>query len=148
MASDEAKPDHLEADPLDALERLPPSDERREDEVAERSVVEEQCTQRVSVDRDVAQRFGHDRRHEHGLSGQEIQFAEKARGAVAGDLVTGRVTDRHLALTNGDKTDNARSPTRYNTSSTAAVRSSPRAPSLANCEAESEGIGGTLIRRG
>jgi hypothetical protein len=88
---------------LDALERLPPSDEGREDEVAERSVVEQECAQRVAVDRDVAQRFGHDRRHEHGLSGQEVQFAEKARRAVADDIVASRVTDRDLALTNGDE---------------------------------------------
>ena len=98
-----ARPDDLDADALDALERLPPSDEGREDEVAERSVVEQQCAQRLAIDRDVAQRFGHDRRHEHGLSRQEVQFAEKARGAVADDLVAGRVKDRHLALTDGDE---------------------------------------------
>jgi hypothetical protein len=35
-----ARPDDFEADPFDALERLPAGDEGREDEVAERSVVE------------------------------------------------------------------------------------------------------------
>jgi hypothetical protein len=88
---------------LDALERLSSSDKSREDEIAERTIVEQQCAQRVAVDRDVAQRLGHDRRHEHGLPGQEIQFAEKARGAVADDLVARRVQDRHLALTDRDE---------------------------------------------
>jgi hypothetical protein len=103
MASRRARPDDLDADALDALERFPPSDEGREDKVAERSVVEQECAQRLAVDRDVAQRFGHDRRHEHGLSRQEVQLAEKARGAVADDLVAGRVKDGHLALTDGDE---------------------------------------------
>ena len=98
-----ARPDDLEADPLDALERLSPGDEGREDEVAERPVVEQQRAQRVAVDRDVAQRLRHDRGHEDGLPGEKVQLAEKARGAVADDLVAGRVEDRHLALADGDE---------------------------------------------
>ena len=37
-----ARPDDLDADPLDGLQRLPPGDEGREDEVAERCVFEQQ----------------------------------------------------------------------------------------------------------
>ena len=98
-----ARSDDLEADPLDALERLPAGDEGREDEVAERSVVEQECAQRVAVDRDVAQRLGHDRGQEDGLPGEEVQLAEEAGGAVADDLVAGRIEDRDLALTDGDE---------------------------------------------
>ena len=90
--------DDLEADPLDALQRLAAGDEGREEEVAERSVVEQERAQRVAVDRDVAQRLRHDRGEEDGLTGEEVQLAEEARGAVPDDLVAGRVEDRDLAF--------------------------------------------------
>ena len=88
---------------MDALERLPAGDEGREDEVAERSVVEQERAQRVAVDCDVAQRLRHDRGQEDGLPGEEVQLAEEAGGAVADDLVAGRVEDRDLALADRDE---------------------------------------------
>jgi len=97
------RPDDLEADPLDALERLPAGDEGREDDVAERSVVEQERAQRVAVDRDVAERLRHDRGQEDRLPGEQVQLAEEAGGAVSDDLVAGRIEDRHLALTDGDE---------------------------------------------
>jgi len=37
------------------------------------------------------------------LPGEEVQLAEETGGAVADDLVAGRIQDRHLALTDGDE---------------------------------------------
>ena len=88
---------------MDPLERLPAGDEGREDDVAERSVVEEKPAQRVAVDRDVAERLRHDRGQEDGLAREEVQLPQKAGGAVPDDLVPGRIEDRHLALTDGDE---------------------------------------------
>src|SRR2546426_1568347 len=50
VVSDERGPDDLEADPLHALERLPAGDERGENQVAERAIVEQHSSQRVAVD--------------------------------------------------------------------------------------------------
>ena len=89
--------------PCDPLQRLAPGDERREHEVAERSVLEQQRAQRVAVDGDVAQRLRDDRGQEDGLPGEQVQLAEEAGGAVADDLVAGRVEDRDLALEDRDE---------------------------------------------
>ncbi len=97
------RPDDLETDALDPLERLAPRDEGRQHEVAERAVLVQQRAQRVAVDRDVTQRLGDDRRDEHRLPGQQVQLAEEARCAVADDLVAGRVEDRDLALEDRDE---------------------------------------------
>src|SRR5207244_13428356 len=69
-----ARPDDLEADPLHALERLPAGDEGREDEVAERSVVEQERAQRVAVDCDVAERLCRNRGQEDRLPGNQVQL--------------------------------------------------------------------------
>ena len=96
-----ARSDDLEADSFDALERLSPGDEGREDEVAKRTVVEQQRAQCVAVNRDVAQRFFHDRVHKDCLPREKVQLAEKARGPVSHDLVSVRVDDCDFALKNG-----------------------------------------------
>ena len=140
------RPDDLEADPLDALERLPAGDEGREDEVAERSVVEQERAQRVAVDRDVAERLCHDRGQEDGLPREEVQLAEEAGGAVADDLVAGRIEDRHLALADGDERIGRISDPEQHVAD-GAVRSSPSAASVASCEADSEGMAGAAIGR-
>ena len=95
--------DDLETDAVDLLQGLAPLDERRQHEVAERPVLEQERPQRVAVDGDVAQRLRHDRRHEDGLSRQEVHLAEEAGRSVADDLVACRVDDRDLALENRDE---------------------------------------------
>ena len=96
--------DDLEADALDLLQRLAPRDERREQQVAERPVLEEQRAQRVAVDRDVAQRL----RSTTAVTKTvwpESRFISprKPDGAVADDLVAGGVEDRDLALEDRDE---------------------------------------------
>jgi hypothetical protein len=63
-----ARSNDLQAEALHRLERLPPRDERGQDKVAQRPVVEQQLAHRVAVDGDVAQGLGDDRGHEDGLS--------------------------------------------------------------------------------
>ena len=111
-------------------------------EVAERAVLEQERAQRVAVDRDVAQRLRDDRGQEDGLPGEQVHLAEEARGAVADDLVAGRVEDRHLALEDRDeriapcrRRGTARRRRRR-------VRSSPSAASVASCEPDSIGLAG------
>lgn len=90
--------DDLQADPLHALQRLPPGDERGEEEVAERAVLVEERAQRGALDRDVAQRLGHERVDEDRLPRQKVQLAEEAGGAVPDELVPGGVDDRDLSF--------------------------------------------------
>ena len=52
----------------------------------------------LRLDRDVAQRLGHERVDEDRLPRQEVQLAEEARGAVPDELVPGRVDDRDLSF--------------------------------------------------
>ena len=88
---------------MHALERLPPCDEGREHEIAERPVIEQERAQRVAVDRDIAERLRHERGQEDGLPREEVQLTEKTGGTVPNDLVAGRVKDRHLALADRDE---------------------------------------------
>ena len=97
------RPDDLHPDPFHALQRLAPRDERREHQVAERAVLVEERAQRAALDRDVAQRLGHERVDEHGLPRQEVQLAEEAGGAVPDEFVPGRVDDRDLSFENRDE---------------------------------------------
>jgi hypothetical protein len=90
--------DDLEADPCDALQRLTPCDERREQKVAERPVFVEERAQGAALDGDVAKRLGDESVDEDRLPGQEVQLAEEARRAVPDELVSGRVEDRDLAF--------------------------------------------------
>ena len=97
------RPDDLETDPLDPLERFAPGDEGRQHDVAERAVLVQKRSQHFAVDGDVAQRLGDDRGDEHGLPGQQVQLAEEAGRPVADDLVAGSVEDRDLALEDRDE---------------------------------------------
>lgn len=98
-----AWPDDLEADALHPLQRLAPGHERRQKEVAERAIVEEQRSQILSVDGDVPEGPGDDRRQVDRLPGQQVHLAEELRLAVADDLVVCGVEDRHLALEDRDQ---------------------------------------------
>ena len=93
----------LEADALHPLQRLTPGHERREKKVAERTVVEEQRSQRIPLDGDVAEGLGDDRGQEHRLPGKKVHLAQELRLAVADDLVARSIEDRHLALENRDQ---------------------------------------------
>ena len=90
--------DDLEADPLDALQRLATGDERGEEKVAQLGVLVEEQTQRGSLDGDVPQRLDHERADEHRLPREEVQLAEEAGGAVPDDLVPCCVDDRDLSF--------------------------------------------------
>ena len=95
--------DDLEADALDLLERFPPRDERRQHEVAERLVIEQERSQLVAVDGDVAESLRHGGSDEHGLPGQEIELAQEVRRPVVGELVAGGVENRDLSLQDHDE---------------------------------------------
>jgi hypothetical protein len=85
------------------LQRLTTVDERREDDVAERPVVEQHGPEGVSLDRDVPQRLRHDCGQENRLSRQEVQLPNEAGGAVTHELVPRAVEDRDLPLANRDE---------------------------------------------
>ena len=74
-----------------------------ESEVAERAVLVEQREQRAAFDRDVPQRLGHEGVDEDRLSGQQVQLAEEAGGAVPDELVLGCVDDRDLPFEDRDE---------------------------------------------
>jgi hypothetical protein len=93
----------LDPDPLLALQQFAPLDEGRKQQVGERPVLEEQLAQHFAIDRDVAHRLGDDRGEEDGLTGEQVHLAEEAGGAVADDLVAGRVGDGNLALIDRDE---------------------------------------------
>ena len=95
--------DDLQADPLHALQRLAPGDERGEEQVAERAVLVEERAQRAALDRDVPQRLDHERVDEDRLPRQEVQLPEEAGGAVPDELVPGRVDDRDLSFEDRDE---------------------------------------------
>ena len=97
------RPHDLQADPPDPLQGFAPSDEGREQEVAELTVLEQQLAQDVPVDRDVAQGLIHDRGQERRLAREQVQLTQEFRGAAADDLVARRVEDRDLALQDCDE---------------------------------------------
>ena len=103
VASDECGPTISSPMPSTLLQRLTPRDERRQHEVAERPVLEQERAQGVALDRDVPQRLRHDRRHEDRLPGEQVHLAEEARRSVAQDLVACRVEDRDLTLEDRDE---------------------------------------------
>jgi hypothetical protein len=92
------RPDDLESDPVRTLQRLTAGDERREQEVAEWTVLGQERTESPPLHGDVAQRLRHERVHEDRLPREEVQLAEEARGAVPDELVPGRVDDRDLSF--------------------------------------------------
>ncbi len=95
--------DDLQTDPRDALQRLPPRDERGEHDVAELTVLVEERAQRSALDRDIPQRLGHERVDEDRLPREQVQLPEEAGRAVPDDLVPRRVDDRDLPLANRDE---------------------------------------------
>ena len=90
VGAERARPDDLDPDPVELLERLAPRHERRQQQVGQRAVLEQQRPQRVAVDGDVAHRLRDDRGQEHRLARQQVHLAEEARRAVADDLVCRR----------------------------------------------------------
>ena len=93
----------LQTDAFDLLQCLAARDEGREQEVAQRSVLEQHRTQRLALDGDVPQRLRDDRGDEHRLPREEVQFAEEVRRAVPGDVVARGIEDRHLAIDDRDE---------------------------------------------
>src|SRR5207249_2071455 len=70
---------------------------------AQGTVLEQQRAQLFTVNCDVAQRLGDDRRQEDGLPGQEVHLTQEAGRAMPDDLMAGPVQDRDLALDDGDE---------------------------------------------
>ena len=98
------RPDDLDTDALVLLQRLAARDERREQHVAERAVLEQQRPQHVALDGDVAHRLRR-RRPSGRPSGRSCRLSSprKPDGAVADDLVARAVEDRRLALEDRDE---------------------------------------------
>ena len=97
------RPDDLDADTVPRLQPLPAGDEGPEQQVAERAVLEQERSQLLALDGDVAHRLGHDSRQEDRLSGEQVRLAEEAKRAVADDLRTGLVEDGRLAFDDRDQ---------------------------------------------
>ena len=95
--------DDLDPDPLAPLQQLAAADEGGEQQVGERRILEQQLAQNLALDRDVAHRLARNRSQEHRLAREQVDLAEKAAGAVADDLVAGRVEHLGLALENRDE---------------------------------------------
>src|SRR5262249_2554520 len=95
--------DDLGADTGACLKPFPARRECPEQQVAERAVLEQQRSQLLTLDRDVAQRLGHHGCEEDGLSREQVRLAEEATRTVAVDLRTGLVEDRRLALDDRDQ---------------------------------------------
>ncbi len=95
--------DDLQTDPLDRLQRFAPGDKGRQDQIAQRRVLEQQRPQRLSLDRDAAQRRSHERGYEDGLPREKIELTQKSRRTVTDDLVVGGVTDHDLPLADRDE---------------------------------------------
>src|SRR5262249_31916645 len=85
------------------LQRLAPRDERRQQEIAERLVVEQQPPELLPVDCDVPRGLRHDGGQERALSRQQAQLAEEVRGSLAHDLVAGAIEQRDLPLEDRDE---------------------------------------------
>ena len=92
------RPDDLETDARSRLQPLPASHERPEQQVAERGVLEQERSQLLTLDGDVAHRRCHFGREEDGLSREQVRLPEEAARAVAVDLRAGLVEDGRLAL--------------------------------------------------
>jgi hypothetical protein len=104
------RPNDLHTDSRNGLQSLAAGDERRQQQIAERAVLEQQRLQHLTVEGDVAQRFRDRRGDEHRLPGEQIHLAEESRRAVLDDLVARGIGDRHLAVK--DRDERARSPIR------------------------------------
>src|SRR5215472_11238627 len=72
------RPDDLGPDTVSSLKTLPPRRECPEQQIAEGAVLEQQRSQLLTLDGDVAQRLGHHGREEDGLSREQVRLAEEA----------------------------------------------------------------------
>ena len=90
--------DDLEAETVDPFQGLAPLHQRREYQIAQRTVLEEERSERISLDGDVPQRLRHDRSDENRLTGEKAHLAEKAGREMAHDLDACRIDDRDLTL--------------------------------------------------
>ena len=97
------RPDDLGTDTVARLKPLPARHEGPEQQIAERAVLEQERSQLLALDGDVAQRLGHHRREEDGLSREQVRLAEEAARAVAADLRVVLVEDRRLAFDDRDQ---------------------------------------------
>ena len=97
------RPDDLETDARSRLQPLPASRERPEQQVAERGVLEQERSQLLTLDGDVAHRRCHFGREEDGLPREQVRLPEEAARAVAVDLRAGLVEDGRLALDDRDQ---------------------------------------------
>jgi hypothetical protein len=98
-----ARANDVQAEALDRLERFSSGDERGQDEVTQRPVVEQQVAHRATIDGDVAQRLGDNRGDEDRLSREQVELTEEPRRAVPDDLAARRVEDRDLAFDDRDE---------------------------------------------
>ena len=98
-----ARADDLQADTLDALQRLASGDERREQEVAQRPVFIEEPAQLGAFDGDVLEWLGYESVDEDRLPRQEVQLPKEPGRAVPDELVPGCVDDRDLPLADRDE---------------------------------------------
>ena len=103
MSARLGRADDLDPDPLALLEQFAPLDERGEEQIGQRAVLEEQPPEDFAVDGDVAHRLGHDRPEEDGLPGEQVHLPEEARGAVADDLAAAGIGHGDLALDDRDE---------------------------------------------
>ena len=97
------RPDDVHADAVAALQALAAGDERRQQEIAEWPVLEQQRLQRFTLHGDVAHRPGHDGRQVDGLAGEQVRLAEESGRAVPDDLAACGVEDRCFALDDRDQ---------------------------------------------
>ena len=97
------RPDDLDTDTVPRLKALPARHERPEQQVAERAVLEQERSQLLALDGDVAKRLGHHGRQEHRLPREQVRLSEEAARAVAVDLRAGLVEDGRLAFDDRDQ---------------------------------------------
>ena len=98
-----ARTDDLRTDAAARLQQLAPFDQRAQDQVRERGVIEQQLAQLLARNRDVAHRPGHDRGDEHRLPAQKVDLPEKSWSGMANDLVPVAVQYRGFALDDRDE---------------------------------------------
>ena len=79
-----ARTDDPEPDPQPDHDRAP-HDQRPQDQIAQHDVLGDDLAQTLRADDEHLPRLAHDRRHEHGLTGDESELAEEAVRAMHAD---------------------------------------------------------------
>ena len=97
------RPDDLDPDTGSGLKPLPASHERPEQQVTERAVLEQERSQLLTLDGDVAQRLGHHGRQEHGLPREQVRLPDETARPVTVDLRAVLVEDGSLAFDDRDQ---------------------------------------------